>query len=78
MQHVANKFRDRWRKEVLVTLQNRGKWSNQKWNCQIGDIVLLRQEADWNQWSMAQIVNVYSDSKGNVCSVRLLLGTSDK
>ena len=27
---------------------------------------------------MASIVNVYSDSKGNVHSVRLLLGASDK
>ena len=27
---------------------------------------------------MARIVNAYSDSKGNVRSVRLLLGASDK
>ena len=53
-------------------------WNNQKQNCQVGDIVLLRQEADWNHWPMAQIVNAYSDSKGNVRSVRLLLGASDK
>ena len=78
VQHVANKFWDRWRKEVLLTLQNREKWNNQKQNCHVGDIVLLRQEADWNQWPMAQIVNAYSDSKGNVRSVRLLLGASDK
>ena len=40
--------------------------------------MLLRQEADRNQWPMAQIVNVHRDSKGNICSVRLLLGASDK
>ena len=78
VQHVANKFWGRWRKEVLLNLQNREKWNNQKRNCQVGDIVLLRQEADPNQWPMARIVNVYSDSKGNVRSVRLLLGASDK
>ena len=78
VQHVANGFWDRWRKEVLLTIQNRKKWNNQKWNCQVGDIVLLRQEADWNRWPMARIVNAYSDSKGNVRSVRLLLGASDK
>ena len=78
VQHVANKFWDRWRKEVLLTLQNREKWNNQKQNCHVGDIVLLRQEADWNQWPMAWIVNACSDSKGNVCSVRLLVGASDK
>ena len=78
MQHVANEFWDRWRKEVLLTLQNRGKWNNQKRNCQVRDIVLLRPEADLNRWPMARIVHVYSDSKGNVRSVRLLLGASDK
>ena len=40
--------------------------------------MLLRQEADWNRWPMARIVNAYSDSKGNVRSVRLLLRASDK
>ena len=45
-----------------------------KLSCQ----VLLRQEADHNQWPMAQIANVYSNSKDNVCSVSLLLGASDR
>ena len=30
VQHVANGFWDRWRKEVLLTIQNRKKWNNQK------------------------------------------------
>ena len=50
----------------------------QKRNCQVGEIVLLRQEADWNQWPMARMVSVCSDSKGNVHSMRLLLGVSEK
>ena len=57
VQHAANEFWDKWRKEVLLTLQNREKWNNQKRNCQVGDIVLLRQAADQNQWPMAQIAN---------------------
>ena len=78
VQHVANEFWCRWRKEVLLTLQNKGIWNNQKQKRQVGDIVLLRQEVDRNQWPMVPVVNVYSDSKGNVRSVRLLLGASDK
>ena len=78
VQHVANKFWCRWRKEVLLTLQNKGIWNNQKQKRQVGDIVLLWQEVDPNQWPMVSVVNVYSDSKGNVRSVRLLLGASDK
>ena len=78
MQHVANEFWCRWRKEVLLTFQNKGIWNNQKQKRQVGDIVLLRQEVDRNQWPMVSVVNVYSDSKGNVRSVRLLPGASDK
>ena len=72
--HVANECWRRCRKEVLLTLQNKEIWNNQKRNCQVGKIVILRQEADRNQWSMARIVNVYSVSKGNARSVRLLFG----
>ena len=39
--------------------------------------MLLRREADYSQWPMARIVNVYSESKGNVHSVMLLLGVFD-
>ena len=39
--------------------------------------MLLRQEAHLSQWCIARIVNVYSDSKGNVRSVRLLIGDFD-
>ena len=35
--------------------------------------MLLRQEVDHNQWPLARVVNVYSDGKSNVRSVRLLL-----
>ena len=28
VQHIANKFWNRWVNEFLVTLQNRGKWNN--------------------------------------------------
>ena len=78
VQHVANKFWDRWRKEVLLALQNREKWNNQKRKLSGWDIALLRQETDRNQRPMARIVNAYSDGKGNVHSVRLLLSASDK
>ena len=36
--------------------------------------MLLRQEADHNQWLIARMVKVYSNIKSNVSSVRLLLG----
>lgn len=76
MQHVANKLWGGWGREVLLTLQNKKKWK-QKRNCKFGDIMLLRQEADYSQWPMTRIRNVYSESKGDVHSVMLLLGFFD-
>ena len=45
-------------------------------NCKIGNIVLLKEDADGNQWPMARIVDVYKDAKGNVRSVKLTTGRS--
>ena len=75
VQHVANEFWCRWKKEVALTLQNREKQNNRKRNCQV---VLPRQEADRNQRSKGRIVNIYSVNKSNARSVRLLVGASDK
>ena len=49
VQHVLNEFWSRWRKEVLLTLQSREKWNQQQRNCKIGDIVLLKEDAEHNQ-----------------------------
>ena len=53
VQHISNEFWDRWRKEVLMTLQSQQKWNSPKRNCEIGDILLLKEEAERNRWQMA-------------------------
>ena len=63
---------------MLLTLQNRGKWTKQQRNCKVGDVVLLREDSERNRWPMAKIVSVNSDSKGDVRSVRKLVGAADK
>ena len=63
---------------MLLTLQNHGKWNKQQRNCKVGDVVLLKEDSEWNQWPMTKIVSVNSDSKGDVCSVRILVGAADK
>ena len=35
-------------------------------NCKVRDIVLLKNEAECNQWSMAKIVATKKDDKGDV------------
>ena len=43
-------------------------------NFQNGDIVLLKTDANHNQWSMAKVVGINSDVEGFVQSVNLLIG----
>ena len=52
VQHIANKFWCRCRKEFLVTLQNRGKWNNVRRDFQVGGIILLKDNTTGNrcQW----------------------------
>ena len=78
VQHISDEFWNRWRKEVLLSLQTRTKWHKQQRNCTIGDVVLLKEDSERNRWPMAKIVSVNSDVKGDVRSVRLLVGTSNK
>ena len=63
---------------MLLTLQNRGKWNKQQRNCKVGDVVLLKEDAECNRWPMAKIVAVNSDAKRDVRSVKILVGAADK
>ena len=56
-----------------MTLQNRQKWNDITRNCEIGDIVLIKDDMKRNRWPMAKLVDTYKDNKGVVRSVRLLM-----
>ena len=75
VQHLSNEFWSRWRKEVLLTLQNRQKWNNKTRNCEIGDIVLVKDDMERNRWSMSKVVATYKDYKGVARSV---MGSVDR
>lgn len=50
VQLIFNTFWDRWRKETLmITLQSQKKWNSLKGNCKVGDIALLKEEAEKNR-----------------------------
>ena len=74
IQHIAEEFWCRWRKEFLSTLQSRAKWQKIKRNFKIGDIVLLRGNTIRNQWPMAKVVDVYKGNDGHVRTVKLRVG----
>ena len=62
----CNEFWNRQRKEVLLSLQFRTKWNIPTRNCEVGDIVLLKNEAEHCQWPMGKIVAIKRDGKGDV------------
>ena len=78
VQHIANVFWTRWKKEYLLTLQERQKWSKSRRNLQIGDDVLMKDEfTTRNLWPLARIRKTEPDSKGYVRSVILKTSSSE-
>ena len=74
VQHIANEFWGRWRKEFMISLQECQKWNHPKRNFEVGDIVLLKFDSSRNHWPMARIIEVEPDVKGHVRSVKLKCG----
>ena len=78
VQHLANEFWSRWRKEYINSLQPRQKWNLRRRNFQINDVVLIKDEnLPRNQWALARITKVYEDpGDGLVRKVELHAPTS--
>ena len=75
VQHIANEFWSRWRKEYLQSLQERQKWNTRRRNFVIGDIALLKtMDVSRNKWPMAKVTASKSDQDGLVRSVYQKIG----
>ena len=76
VQHLANIFWNRWRKEYLQSMQTRSKWTEQKRNFETGDVVLLKdQDAIRNRWPMGVIVNTFPGEDGLVRTVEVRIAS---
>ncbi|KAL3975616.1 lysophosphatidylglycerol acyltransferase 1 [Sarotherodon galilaeus] len=74
VQLLANTFWTRWKKEYLLNLQGRQKWTKEHRNAKINDVVLLKDEiTPRNQWKLARIIEVYPGKDGKVRKMKLLL-----
>ena len=72
VQHLANEFWRRWRKEFLNSLQQRQKWTGVKRNFEVGDIVLLHDDTEIrNNWPRGVVVETFPDTEGLVRTVKL-------
>jgi hypothetical protein len=78
VQHLANEFWTKWRKEFLSNLQTRQKWVEAKRNFCINDVVLIKDgDLPRNQWPLARIINTFPDTNdGLVRQVQLHVPTS--
>lgn len=77
VQFLANEFWSRWRKEYLLSLQQRCKWNKSRRNAKINDIVLLQDDlAPRNQWKLAKVVEVFPGTDGRVRRLKLLVSDS--
>ena len=77
VQHIANIFWNRWRKEFLSQLQERQKWGNEKRNFKVNDIVILKDvDLPRNQWPLARVTKVFPSDDGLVRRVQLFLPSS--
>ncbi|KAM9825109.1 uncharacterized protein ACBT44_005920 isoform 1-T1 [Syngnathus typhle] len=81
VQYLANEFWIRWRKEYLLNLQPRQKWTAHRRNLKVNDVVLLKEDmAPRNEWKLAKVTDVYPGTDNKVRKVRLLVSerTHDK
>lgn len=74
VQFFSNEFWTRWRKEYLLSLQQRSKWNKDRRNAKVNDIVLLQDDGTpRNQWKLAKVVEVFQGADGRVRKLKLLL-----
>ena len=74
-QYLANLFWSRWKREYLLTLQERTKWNQPKRNIKVGNIVLVKDE---NSWTMGCVISTEPDYQGFVRTVMLKTQTTSK
>lgn len=72
VQCLADTFWKRWRQEYLTTLQRRRKWTAEKPNVKVGDVVLLKDsQAHRNDWPVGLVVKTFPSTDKKVRKVEL-------
>ena len=72
VQHLADNFWSRWRKEYLAAIQLRRKWQCDCPDLEVGNVVLLRsKDTGRNSWPLARITKTYKSPDGKVRSVEV-------
>ena len=76
VQHLANEFWARWRKEFLLSLQQRQKWTRPRRDLCVDDVVLIKDEnLPRNRWQLARVATTNQSADGRVRTVKLALAS---
>ena len=77
VQYLAQQFWVRWKREYLLSLQCRQRWTREVSNLQPGDVVLLvDHDAPRGQWQMGRIVKALPSQDGLVRKALVKTGAS--
>ena len=75
VQHLANEFWTRWRKEFLLSLQQRNKWKEPRRNLVVNDVVIVKDDTlPRNCWQLARVSRIDIEKDGYVRKVQVVLG----
>lgn len=77
VQYLVDLFWKRWRQEYLSSLQVRSKWTSEKRNLQVGDLVLVVDQVNpRSQWPLARVTRADPDDHGHVRKVEVRTASS--
>ena len=77
VQHLANEFWGRFKKEYLQASQERPKWNRARRNLAVNDVVLIMDEdTPRNRWAMGRVIAVFPSEDGLVRKVDLKVAGS--
>lgn len=72
VQCLADTFWKRWRGEFLSSLQSRRKWTENRPNIKVGDVVLFKDSlVQRNEWPVGLIVNTVQSQDAKICKVKV-------
>ena len=78
VQHLAEQFWIRWKRDYLYSLQQRNKWNFPSRNMSEGDVVLIRENSHRNQWPLGLIIKSITGSDSLVRRVMIRMKPSDQ
>lgn len=78
VQKIVDSFWRRWSRDVFPSLVPRKKWSVERQNVRVDDVVMVADNnAVRGKWNMGRIIEVYPGQDGKVRNVKLKTSTGE-